>query len=70
MGQICKDRWGVNMKTKRSLHIRPEWYTYIIQRRGWLILGPLLQRNDSVDLNTLHSSRRDRSNDSIFTARF
>ena len=37
----CKDRWGINKKTKRSLHYCPEWHVRIIRRRrGWL--GPFI----------------------------
>ena len=25
-GQKCKGRWGINMRSKRSLHFRPQWY--------------------------------------------
>ena len=34
MGRICKDRWGINMKNKRSSHFRPEWYMY--HSASWL----------------------------------
>ena len=26
VGRKVKERWGINGKTKRSLHFRPEWY--------------------------------------------
>ena len=31
-GRQCTYRWGVNMKTGRSLHFRPQWYLSFISR--------------------------------------
>ena len=38
----CKERWGMSMKTKRSLHFCPEWHVLRIRRHGWLMLWPLI----------------------------
>ena len=70
MGHICKDPLGYQNEDQTVVKFSAQNGIRIIQRRGWLILGSLLQRNDSVDFSTFDSSRRDRSNEPIFTARF
>ena len=69
MGRICKERWGINTKTKHR-YISAQNGICIAQRHVWLMLGPLLERIDSVDLKAFDSSRRDRPNERTFTAIF
>ena len=60
---------SINIKIKTVVTF-PDIMVYlarIIQRpRDWVMLGPLLQRIDSVDFNTFDSSRRHHSDLSLF----
>lgn len=65
MADFCRERGGVRMKIKRSLHFRPEWYWYVVdilRRRGGLMLEPLINiphaLTDRVDVSTFDSSYR------------